>query len=69
MELNNRVAVITGGSGGIGKAMGQAFLNEGAKGVMLADLNGDAVAQTAAELGCQGMACDVTKESDIQAIP
>ena len=68
MELLNRVAVITGGSGGIGKAMAEAFLREGARGVVLADLDRDLVMKTAEELGCLGMACDVTAESDIQAL-
>ena len=58
MELNGRVAIITGGSGGIGKAMAEAFLAEGARGVMLADLNEAAVKATAAELGCEGMTCN-----------
>ena len=68
MELKDRYAVITGGSGGIGRAMAAAFLAEGASGVMLADLDADAVAAAAAELGCDGMACDVTSEADVQAL-
>ncbi len=68
MELRDKVAVITGGSGGIGRAMAKAFLAEGAKGVMLADLNEGAVLSAAKELGCMGVACDVTDESQIQAL-
>lgn len=68
MELKDKVIVITGGSGGIGRAMATAFLREGAKGIMLADLDADAVAQAAAELGCQGMACNVTDEQQIVAL-
>ena len=65
MEMNDRVAVITGGSGGIGRAMAKAFLAEGARGIVLADLDTDAVAAAAAELGVDGMACNVTIEDDI----
>lgn len=68
MELKDKVAVITGGSGGIGRAMAKAFLAEGARAVMLADLNEEAVQQAAAEIGCDGMACNVTSEADIQAL-
>lgn len=65
MELKNKIVVITGGSGGIGKAMAEAFLREDAKAVMLADLDANAVAQAAADIGCDGMACDVTDESQV----
>jgi len=65
MELNDRVCVITGGSGGIGRAMAAAFLAEGARTVVLADLHGDAVKAAAAELGCEGRECDVTDEQQI----
>ncbi len=65
MELNDAVAVITGGSGGIGRAMAEAFLAQGARAVVLADLDPDAVAASAAELGCEGRACDVTDESQV----
>jgi NAD(P)-dependent dehydrogenase (short-subunit alcohol dehydrogenase family) len=68
MELNDRVAVITGGSGGIGQAMARAFLAEGAKGVVLADLDGAAVEAAAREIGCDGEVCDVTDESQIQQV-
>lgn len=68
MELANKVVVITGGSGGIGKAMARAFLAQGAKGVVLADLNGAAVNAAAAEIGCLGFTCDVTDEAQINAL-
>lgn len=65
MELKDRVAVITGGSGGIGRAMAGAFLAEGARAVVLADLDSDTVTAAARRLGCDGMACDVTAEEQI----
>ncbi len=68
MELGGKVAVITGGSGGIGQAMARAFLQEGARAVVLADLNEAAVQAAAQSIGCEGAACNVTKESDIQQL-
>ncbi len=68
MELAGKVAVITGGSGGIGRAMAKTFLNEGAQAVVLADLNNEAVQAAAAEIGCEAQACDVTKEADVQKL-
>lgn len=68
MEMKDKVVVITGGSGGIGKAMAKAFLSEGAKSIVLADLHEDAVKAAAAEIGCIGMVCDVTKEADIISV-
>lgn len=68
MELKDKVVVITGGSGGIGRAMAKAFLAEGAKAVMLADLSETAVMAAAKEIGCDGMACDVTQESQVQEL-
>jgi NAD(P)-dependent dehydrogenase (short-subunit alcohol dehydrogenase family) len=68
MELQDKVAVITGGSGGIGRALGKAFLEEGAKAVVLVDLVEEAVQAAAAELGCSGVVCDVTDESQIVSV-
>ncbi len=68
MELKDKVVVITGGSGGIGRAMAKAFIAQGAKAVMLADLDEAAVRAAAQEIGCDGMACDVTQEAQVQAL-
>ena len=68
MDLLNKTAIITGGSGGIGKAMAKAFLKEGAKGIVLADLNRDTVEEAAKELGCDSMVCNVTDEQQIQDV-
>ena len=68
MELKEKVVVITGGSGGICKAMAKAFLEQGAQAIVLADLSADAVAQAAQQLGCDGRACNVTDEAQIQEL-
>jgi NAD(P)-dependent dehydrogenase (short-subunit alcohol dehydrogenase family) len=39
MRLKNQIAVITGGAGAIGRAAAKRFLNEGAKGILLVDLD------------------------------
>lgn len=68
MELKDKVAVITGGSGGIGQAMARAFLAEGATAVVLADLDLGRVEAAALDIGCEGYACDVTDESQVVAL-
>jgi NAD(P)-dependent dehydrogenase (short-subunit alcohol dehydrogenase family) len=57
MQLKDKVAVITGGASGIGKALAVRFLEEGAKGVVIADRQEKLVRQVGA--------CDVTNENDI----
>ena len=47
MELQDKVVVITGGSGGIGQAMARAFKAHGAAGIVLADLDSAAVERAA----------------------
>ena len=65
MKIQDAVCVITGGSGGIGKAMAAAFFEAGAEAVVLADLDASAVQHAATELNCEGRVCNVTDESDI----
>ncbi|MEM7097704.1 MAG: SDR family NAD(P)-dependent oxidoreductase [Pseudomonadota bacterium] len=49
MELEGKTAFITGGAGGIGLAMAQAFLSEGMD-VAIADVDPDALADAVAQL-------------------
>ena len=49
-RLDGRVAVVTGGAGGIGRTVCQRFVDSGA-GVAVADLAADRAAETAAECG------------------
>lgn len=48
-RLKDRVAIITGGAHGIGKAYAQRFVEEGAK-VVIADIDGDAALQVARDI-------------------
>jgi len=61
MELGEKVAVVTGGASGIGRALAQRFAEEGARGVVVADLDGDGAERVAAEIGeaALAFACDV----------
>ena len=70
MKLENKVALITGGSRGIGKAVAAAFAHEGAK-LALCARSTDELQQTVAELHgmkaqAQGWPCDVTIESSVK---
>ena len=67
MELKDKIIVVTGGASGIGREMCRRFAREGAKKVVVADLNGEGAAAVAAEFGGFSMAVDVRKEWPIVA--
>lgn len=68
MEIVGRVAVITGGGGGIGSAVARRWVADGARAVVVADRNGDAARSVAAEIGGVGMEIDVTNESAVVSL-
>lgn len=70
MRLQNRVALVTGGAAGIGKAIAMLFAQEGAR-VIALDTNESAGAQTEAEIRRSGGEClflqaDVSLEAQVE---
>lgn len=72
LVVKGSVAVITGGSGGIGRALAEYWLKEGGK-VVVADVQKEALLAAEDELknispAVATMVCDVTKEADNSAL-
>ncbi|MCM3897515.1 MULTISPECIES: 3-oxoacyl-ACP reductase FabG [Gordonia] len=69
--LNDQTAVITGAAQGIGFAIAQLFVDEGAR-VVIGDVNAEAADKAAAQLGGSeraiGVRCDVTDSDDVDAL-
>ncbi len=68
MDMQNKVAVVTGGASGLGLATVEAYLARGAK-VALFDLNVEQGQKVAAELGENALFCpvNVSDEASVQA--
>jgi len=68
IDLNGRVAIVTGGAQGIGRAVAARFAASGAK-VELWDMDGKLAAEAAAEIGpsATGVAIDVTDAAAVKA--
>ena len=70
-RFEGRGVVVTGAAQGMGRAIAEAFITEGAR-VVLSDLNEEGVVKTAGELGQNGntfaVRCDVTKAEDVKSL-
>ena len=69
-RLSGKVAVITGGAGGIGRAAGRLFAAEGAR-VLLADVNDGALRQVVDDIASEAVshaAADMTQPDDVRQV-
>ena len=64
-KLDNRVAIVTGGAQGIGKAIADKLAEEGAT-VVVADKNGEGAKQAAPDGGI-GLEVDISQEDQVKA--
>lgn len=66
MRLQDKVAIVTGAASGLGKAIGEMYMREGAK-VVFSDIH---TPQNSVELGPNGyfQAADVSKRDDVEAL-
>jgi NAD(P)-dependent dehydrogenase (short-subunit alcohol dehydrogenase family) len=73
VEIAGRVAVVTGGASGAGRALCQGLAARGAAAVVVCDIDADGAATVAAELEAAGhralaVRADVSREEDIKAL-
>ena len=72
MKIRDKVVVVTGGASGIGKSLCERFAAEGARAVVVADINQDGVDQVASLIADKtrvlAVRTDVSHEADVQAL-
>jgi NAD(P)-dependent dehydrogenase (short-subunit alcohol dehydrogenase family) len=66
MHLKDKVAVVTGGANGIGEALARRFHAEGARAVVVSDIDGAGAERVAKDIGGFGLRTDVGVEAEIQ---
>ena len=72
MQIKDKVIVVTGGASGIGKSLCERFANEGAKAVVVSDINQEGIDATVADISAKtqtlGVRTDVGDENEVNAL-
>jgi len=66
MKVKDKVCVVTGAAGGIGEAIARRYAKEGAKGVVVADMDAKRLEAVAKDIKGIAITCDVGREGDIR---
>ncbi len=65
MHLSHKTIVITGAGAGIGAALARRFHSESPRGIVVADIDGEAATTVADEIGGLPFQLDVADESQV----
>ena len=65
MKIQDKVVVVTGGANGIGRAFCRRFAAEGARGVVVADLDAEGATNVAKEIDGLAITTNVSNEADV----
>ena len=72
MQIKDKVIVVTGGASGIGKSLCERFSREGARAIVVSDINQDGIDATVADISAStqalGIKTDVGDEEDVNAL-
>jgi len=68
MKLRDKHVVVTGGANGIGRELCRRFHEEGARAIVVADVEMERAAEIAALVGGLPVAADVSVEADVQQL-
>ena len=68
VKLNKKIAIVTGGGRGIGKAIAGAFAREGASVFVTASRQRNEIEEVGASIGGTALLADVSKVDDVQKL-
>ena len=68
MEVRDKVVVVTGAANGIGRALAKRFSEEGARKIIIADLDEQGLKIVETETGAESFKTDVASEADIKQL-
>ena len=68
MTIKDKVVVVTGAASGIGRALAHRFVKEGARRIVIADIDAAGLAQVARDTGAEAVRTDVGQEAEIQRL-
>ncbi|HEY2840147.1 MAG TPA: SDR family oxidoreductase [Pirellulales bacterium] len=68
MQIKDKVVIVTGGAAGIGSALCRRFAEEGARGVVVADLDKIGAQSVAKEIGGLAARVDVAQPDDLKRL-